>query len=135
MDPSPAANRRKEERTVFDNQVYVVIDTQPEIVGQMIEISATGLAFTFVDMGDAGQRLGGRDRLCLDLFAAGRGYYLRCVAARVVSNITLCADGALPSLPIRRIGVAFDKPTLTQQIQINALSRSRKATSRPTPPS
>ena len=42
MDTVSAANRRKEERTAVDDNVYVVINTQPEMMGQMVEISSTG---------------------------------------------------------------------------------------------
>jgi hypothetical protein len=129
MDDTSSENRRKEKRTAFDDNVYVVIDTEPEMMGQMIEISSTGMAFTFVDMEAASQRLNGREYLHLDLFAAGRGYFLRNLPARVVSNTSTCSKNAQPPLPIKRIGVEFVRPSVTQQMQINALVRSRSASS------
>ena len=123
MNRPVAGNRRKVERKAFDDNVYVVIDTQPEILGQLIEISATGMAFTFVDLGAASQRLGGREHLKIDLYAAGKGHYIRSLTARVVSNTVHCADEYVPALPIRRIGVEFLQPTIAQQVQINLLSR------------
>ncbi|MBR9980214.1 MAG: PilZ domain-containing protein [Desulfatitalea sp.] len=123
MNRSFVENRRKVARKVFGDNVYVVIDTQPEILGQLIEISATGMAFSFVDLGAASQRLGGREHLKIDLYAAGKGHYIRFLTARVVSNTVTCTDEFIPALPIRRIGVEFLQPTIAQQVQINLLSR------------
>jgi len=119
-------NRRKEQRTAFDDNVYVVIDTKPEMMGQMIEISSTGLAFTFVDLEAASQRLSGLDFLHLDLFAAGRGYFLRQLPVRIVSHTSTCSTGGISAPRIRRIGVAFVRPSLAQQTQINKLIRDRR---------
>lgn len=119
-------NRRKEQRTAFDDNVYVVIDTQPEMMGQMVEISSTGLAFTFVDVEAASQRLSGRDFLHVDLFAAGRGYFLRRLPVRIVSHTSTCSNNGVSALRIRRIGVAFDQPSFAQQVQINKLIRDRR---------
>ena len=46
-------NRRKEARVSVKDSLYVVINTQPQTMGQVVEISSTGLAFTFVDIGYA----------------------------------------------------------------------------------
>lgn len=123
MDTVSAANRRKEERTAVDDNVYVVLNTQPEMMGQMVEISSTGMAFTFVDLDSVSQRLNGRGDLRMDFFAAGKGYFIRDLPARLVSAIDTPSSNAISSLMIKRIGVEFVTMSLSQQVQINSLIR------------
>jgi len=123
MEMVSDANRRKEARTAVDDNVYVVIDTQPEMMGQMVEISSTGMAFTFVDLDSVSQLLSGRNDLSIDFFAAGKGYFMRDLSARLVSTSDTPSNNAMSSLMIKRIGVKFVAPTLSQQVQINALIR------------
>ncbi len=126
MEDMAAANRRKEARTSVDDNVYVVIDTDPEIMGLMVEISSTGMAFTFVDLDTVSQRLDGRMDVNIDLFATGIGYFIRNLPARLVSTTDSSEDG-ICTLSIKRIGVEFVDPTLPQQIQINRLIRQQNA--------
>lgn len=126
LEDMAAANRRKEARTSVDDNVYVVIDTEPEIMGLMVEISSTGMAFTFVDLDTVSQRLSGRMDLKLDLFATGVGYFVKNLPARLVSTTDTSEDG-ICSLSIKRIGVEFVDPTLPQQVQINRLIKQQAA--------
>jgi pantothenate kinase len=123
MDNVSASNRRKENRTAVDENVYVVIDTQPEMMGQMVEISSTGMAFTFVDLDSVSQRLKNRRDVRMDLFAAGKGYFIRNLPARLISNIDTPTANAISSLMIKRIGVEFAALSVSQQVQINSLIR------------
>lgn len=123
MDTVSAANRRKEDRTAVDDNVYVVINTQPEMMGQMVEISSTGMAFTFVDLDAVSQRLNGCGDLRMDFFAAGKGYFIRDLPARLVSAVDTSSSNAISSLMIKRIGVEFVTMSLCQQVQINSLIR------------
>lgn len=123
MDTVAAANRRKEERIAVDDNVYVVVNTKPEMMGQMVEISSTGMAFTFVDLDSVSQRLKGRQDLRVDFFAAGKGYFIRDLPARLVSAVEKSSAGAISSLMIKRIGVEFVTLSLSQQVQVNALIR------------
>lgn len=107
----------------MDDNVYVVVNTKPEMMGQMVEISSTGMAFTFVDLDCVSQRLKGRQDLRVDFFAAGKGYFLRDVPARLVSAVDKSSAGSISSLMIKRIGVEFVTLSLSQQIQVNALIR------------
>jgi c-di-GMP-binding flagellar brake protein YcgR len=123
MDTFSAANRRKEERTAVDDNVYVVVNTKPEMMGQMVEISSTGMAFTFVDLNCVSQRLKGRQDLRIDFFAAGKGYFIRDLPARLVSAVDKSSTSSISSLMIKRIGLEFVAMSLSQQVQINSLIR------------
>ncbi len=125
-DDKSEQNRRKEDRMLFHDNVYVVIDTQPEIMAQMVELSSTGMAFTYLDLEVASSKLSGRDYLHVDLFAAGKGYFLRHLPARIVSNIGTRVEKDPASIKVRRVGVEFVQPTLAQQIRINSLIRQRR---------
>ena len=120
---STADNRRKEARIAIDENVYVVIDTKPQMMGQMVEISSRGMAFTFVDLDAVSQRLKDQADLRLDLFAGGKGYFIRNLPCRVVSKIDEDHSNSMASVLIKRVGVEFESLTLPQQVQINALIR------------
>jgi len=123
MNIELSENRRKETRTTVDDNVYVVIDTQPEMMGQMVEISSTGMAFTFVDLDSVSQRLKNRDVVHMDFFAAGKGYFIRNLPARLVSNTESPSANAISSLMIKRVGVEFTTLSVSQQVQVNSLIR------------
>jgi hypothetical protein len=121
MQENAAVNRRKEARFSVSDSVYVVINTKPQTLGQMVEISTSGLAFTFVDLNDASKRLSAQATLRMDLFAGGKGFFIKDLACRLVSKIENVSDQSLSSLTIKRVGVEFENLTLPQQVQINHL--------------
>ncbi len=114
-------NRRKEERVPVDENVYVVIDTQPQMMGQMVDISSTGMAFNFVDLDSVSQLLMGRANFNIDIFAAGKGFFIRNLPVRLISTVDLPSPNAISSLIIKRIGVEFISLSIAQQVQINSL--------------
>ena len=114
-------NRRKVKRICLDDSLYAIIDTTPQAMGQVVEISSTGLAFTFVDIGDLSARLAKRSCLVLDLYEGGRGFFARGLACRLVSEIENDSATPLKSFSIKRVGVAFESLTLPQQVRINRL--------------
>jgi hypothetical protein len=118
-------NRRKEQRFLVEDSLYVVIDTNPQTLGQVVEISSTGMAFTFVDIEDASLRLSKQSILHMDLFAGGRGVFIKDLACKLVSKIENAntSDASLAALSIKRVGVHFEDLSLPQQIQINHLVR------------
>jgi hypothetical protein len=121
MQENAAENRRKETRFSVSDSVYVVINTEPQTLGQMVEISTSGLAFTFVDLNEVSKRLSAQATLCMDLFAGGKGFFIKDLACRIVSKIENVLDQSLSSLTIKRVGVEFENVTLPQQVQINHL--------------
>jgi hypothetical protein len=114
-------NRRKEERVSVTDSLYVVIDTQPQTMGQVVEISSTGMAFTFVDIDAASHRLAKEATLSIDLFAGGRGIFVKGLACKLVSKIENASIPPLSSISIKRVGVQFEALSLSQQVQINKL--------------
>lgn len=123
MKRIPEDNRRKEERFSVADILYVVIDTNPQTMGQVVEISSTGMAFTFVDIDDASLRLRQQSILRIDLFVGGRGFFLKDLACKLVSKIENASGSSHSSLSIKRVGVHFEDLSLPQQIKINRLVR------------
>ena len=121
MQEITAENRRKEARFSVSDSVYVVINTEPQTMGQMVEISTSGLAFTFVDLNAVSKRLSEQAVLRVDLFAGGKGFFIKDLACRLVSKIENVSSQAMSSLTIKRVGVEFEALTLPQQVQINHL--------------
>lgn len=117
------SNRRKEERIATNENIYVVVNTTPQMLGQMVEISISGLSFTFVDLENVSERVMNCTRLNLDLFAAGNGYFTKSLQCRLKSGIEKQHVGTNDSPQIIRVGVEFENLTLPQQIQVNALIR------------
>jgi PilZ domain len=116
-------NRRKEERFSVEDSLYVVIATDPQTLGQVVEISSTGMAFTFVDIDDASLRLSKQAILHMDLFAGGRGIFIKNLACKLVSKIENASEPSPSAFSIKRVGVHFEELSLPQQIQINHLVR------------
>lgn len=129
MDLASNINRRKEQRVAVTENVYVVIDTKPKMMGQMVDISSTGMAFNFVDLDSVSQLLSGRDDIKVDVFAAGKGFFIRNMPARLVSSVDTSSNNvtSTSSLNIKRIGVEFISPSISQQVQINSLVRRQGA--------
>jgi len=123
MNNENIENRRKEHRTVVNQNVYVVLKTTLEIMGQLIEISSTGMVFTFIDLEGISQHLNNVDKVQMDIFAEGKGYLLRNVSGRVVSMTQSLPSSVASSMIIMRIGVEFTGISVAQQIQINRLIR------------
>jgi hypothetical protein len=121
MHDNTAENRRKEARFSVADSVYVVINTEPQTMGQMVEISTSGLAFTFVDLNSASKRLSEQATLRMDLFAGGKGFFIKDLACRLVSKIENVSGQSISSMTIKRVGVEFEALTLPQQVQINHL--------------
>lgn len=120
-------NRRKEQRVPVTENVYVVIDTQPKMMGQMVDISSTGMAFNFVDLNSVSQLLNGRHDIEVDVFAAGKGFFIRNMPARLISLVDISSNNVISSMKIKRIGVEFVSPSIAQQVQINTLVRRQGA--------
>jgi hypothetical protein len=125
MQTASMVNRRKEPRVQADGNIYVVLDTQPQMLGQMIEISSKGLAFTFVNLQGISQHLEQCNIVRLDLFKGGAGYFIRDLSCRLVSKINKQTPTAFSSFSIKRVGVEFEGLTLPQQIQINTLVKQQ----------
>ena len=122
MDPKDD-NRRKEERFSMNDSVYVVVNTRPQTLGQVVEISSTGMAFTFVDIDAASKRLVDQPNLRMDLFAGGKGFFAKDLAGRLVSKIESVPAPAFSSFSIKRVGIQFEDLTLPQQVQVNHIVR------------
>jgi len=116
-------NRRRDDRVSVADSIYVIIDTEPQTMGQVVEISSTGMAFTLVDLNAVSKRLAKQAVLSLDLFAGGKGFFLKDVECRLVSKIEKVSTPTLSSLPIKRVGVKFEGLSVPQQVQINQLVR------------
>lgn len=116
-------NRRRDDRVSVADSIYVIIDTEPQTMGQVVEISSTGMAFTLVDLNAVSKRLAKQAVLNLDLFAGGKGFFLKDVECRLVSKIEKVSTPSLSSLPIKRVGVEFEGLSVPQQVQINQLVR------------
>jgi hypothetical protein len=121
MQDNTAENRRKEARVSVAESVYVVINTEPQTLGQMVEVSTSGLAFTFVDLNNTSKRISEQTTMSVDLFAGGKGLFIKDLICRLVSKIENVSDPSLSSLTIKRVGIEFENLTLPQQVQINRL--------------
>lgn len=116
-------NRRRDDRVSVADSIYVIIDTEPQTMGQVVEISSTGMAFTLVDINAVSKRLARQAVVNLDLFAGGKGFFVKDVECRLVSKIEKVSSPSLSSLPIKRVGVKFEGLSVPQQVQINQLVR------------
>ncbi|MCP4746684.1 MAG: PilZ domain-containing protein [Desulfobacteraceae bacterium] len=118
MEKAEFDNRRREDRIIIDNSIYVVINTEPRMMGQIVDISNNGLAFTYVDLEVICRKLEKKKSVKIDLFAGGNGYLLRNLNCKLVSKINKIKPSAFSCLLIQRVGVQFEDLSLPQREQI-----------------
>jgi hypothetical protein len=116
-------NKRNNDRVSVMDILYVIIDTKPQTMGQVVEISSTGMAFQFVDIDDVSKRLSTQDTLTLDLFAGGKGFFVKDVACRLISKMEKVTPSPTASHSIKRVGVEFEGLSIPQQVHINQFVR------------
>lgn len=104
--------RRKEKRYKAQEGAYVRMGALEDIVGEVYDISRSGLSFLYIGDEDVDISV---DELKLDLFFTGKGYYLKKLPVKVVADFLLTSTSPFVTLPMRRWGVQFKKALPKEQ--------------------
>lgn len=105
--------RRKHKRFTVSNGAFVVLRPHQLNIGQLLDISMGGLAFTYM----ADQEPPNRSYE-LDMFFIGESFYLEGAPIRIAWDCRI--DGVpFSSLKMRRMGVQFGELTPGQKSQLH----------------
>lgn len=114
MQRKEPAERRKHRRFRAQEGAFAVLRPQCAKLGQIIDISRTGLAFCYVVTGAKGNHAGE-----VDIFLAGDGFCLERIPIKTVWDHRVHKKFSNGSLPMRRCGVQFGELTPHQLSELD----------------
>ena len=89
------------------------VATAPRKLGQILDISRGGLAFTYI-----GEEKGSLKDMNLDIFTSGLGFNSKNIAFKTISDFEIEEKNEFSSIKMRRCGVEFRKLNSDQSSQI-----------------
>ena len=116
------AERRVQPRFEMNRQIFTVVKSDGETLGELLNISQGGLALSYV-VGLGSRIMKGT----LDVFAAGGISFLKDFPVRTVSDSEIPNDVDFSSIQLRRMGVVFENLTKTQQQALRDFIMKNKA--------
>ena len=108
--------RRKHKRFKVKERVFVEFSVNPIKVGEMIDISAGGLSFRYIDNGEMIQK-----SLEIKIYYSQSGFASERMAVRNVWDAIIKPKFSIGIIKTRRRGAYFENLTLTQKSQIEYL--------------
>jgi len=103
------AERREQKRFKVKGGIFAVLGPDNYILGQIKNISKSGLAFEYVDTG--AQSKGSTE---IEIFSKIHDFYLKKLPIRIVENYEVDSTVPLSSLPIRQLNINFGKISHSQ---------------------
>ena len=97
---------------------FAMYRLNPLHMGQVHDISAGGLSFSYVESGTAID-----DPLALDILSAETGFHLTGLSFRIVWDRGLADDIDVDYMPLRQAGLAFEVPLHQQRRQLEVFMR------------
>lgn len=111
--------RRASQRFYVKDGAYVYLGSQSETLGQIIEISASGLSFLHLS---GKEPLEGPSELVIIL--ADRSFYFEKMPCSIVSDMDVCTELFMGSKTVRRGSVQFGELTNEQTSQLEHFIRN-----------
>jgi len=111
-------NKRKHKRFQAKDRSYVEVKESNK-VGQILDIGAGGLAFTYIDIGDRPN--GSFD---LDILSKDIGFHLENISFKTVSDLALKGKFAFSTTKTRRCGGLFRQLKQDQISQLEYFIRN-----------
>ena len=105
--------RRKHKRFRVQDGSFVVFGSDSGKVGQIIDMSMGGLAFSYISGGEHSNGI-----FELDILLTDHGFYLEKVPVKTVSNLEITGESASVSTTMRRHAVQFEELTHDQTAKL-----------------
>ena len=105
-------DKRKHKRFEVKDGAFTVLSYQPTVMGQIINMSAEGLAVTY-----KGKRL--KESAEIDMFISDAGFYLDQIPVKTVSDHKIAGKFLLSSKKIWQRSMQFGELTDDQQSQLD----------------
>ena len=115
MNSKEIIERRSHERYKVQQGVYALLKNGASKLGQIINISAGGLAFMYINHEE---QIG--EPIEVDIFISGNGYFLKGIPCRKVSDIHIDNYVPFSTFEMRQLGVQFGAMNQGQATQLDA---------------
>jgi hypothetical protein len=116
------SERRKNRRYKAVEGAYAAISPNSNKLGQIADISMSGLCFKYIDTGDGYQNIETRQNE--SIFLSSLGHYVGDLAFKTVSDYEVTDTPLLSSLKIRKRHIQFANLTSTQLFDIDNYLRN-----------
>lgn len=125
-----ASEKRKDRRAadrypVFDT-VFITVGPRFDVVGCLIDLSRSGLSFTY----NAFEPAGLTGSLNVDIHCKPRKLNLASISCRVAYDVKMQDAPSFGGFQIRRCGIRFDPLSSEQEVQLESFLRSCRTDSR-----
>ena len=113
MNKKEIDERRKHNRYRARDFAFAVFKAHVSKLGQIIDISKSGLAFQYI-----ASKEWSNGTFEIDMFLADNGFYLYNLTVKTVSDFEVASESSLSSITMRRRGTQFENPTHDQMSQL-----------------
>jgi hypothetical protein len=93
------AERRKHRRFRSKEGVYAVLSGPVSKMGQIIDISRSGLAYRYIDIGDRP-----KESCVMDIYIEDDAFRMENVGLKIISDLDASKDFPFSTIPMRRCG-------------------------------
>jgi hypothetical protein len=107
------AEQRQYKRFLAKNGAFALSKASVNKLGQIVDISQGGLAFTYIAWGESTNGV-----VEIDVLFAERFFYLQNLPCRVISDSEISLRNPFSSIKMRRLSVEFDKLSPKQRSEL-----------------
>jgi PilZ domain len=107
--------RRSHERYQVQQGIYALLKNGASKLGQIINISAGGLAFMYINHEE---RIG--EPVEVDIFISGNGYFLKGIPCKKISDIHVDNFVPFSTFEMRQLGIQFGSMNNGQAAQLDS---------------
>ena len=95
--------RRKDKRFKLKDPAFAIMHYSPTTIGQITDISRSGLAIRYVKNGKASNKLNE-----LDIFKSDFRFYIDNIKVKTISDMEIIDKTIIGSIELRRCGIQFE---------------------------
>ena len=122
MNTETRVERRKNKRFVVQEGVYALLKNNSSKLGLVKNISRGGLAFNYIVNGE-----GMHEPFKVDIFISGRGFCLKDIPAKKISDSHINNKLPFSTFVIRKVSIQFNELNQSQLSQLDNFMRDYTA--------
>ncbi len=122
MNTETRVERRKNKRFVVQEGVYALLKNNSSKLGLIKNISRGGLAFNYIVNGE-----GMHESFKVDIFISGRGFCLKDIPAKKISDSHINNKLPFSTFAIRKVSLQFNELNQSQLSQLDNFMRDHTA--------
>jgi hypothetical protein len=122
MNTETRVERRKNKRFVVQEGVYALLKNNSSKLGIVKNISRGGRAFNYIVNGE-----GMHESFKVDIFISGRGFFLKDIPAKKISDFHIHNKLPFSTFAIRKVSLQFNELNQSQLSQLDNFMRDHTA--------